>query len=935
MPETKYDIFINYRRDDTQPMAVVLELLLRSAFDNLKVFLDQEGIQAEKWPDKIRDALAGSQLVITLVGSKWLSVKNKYEKRRIDEAGDWVRAEIEMAVEQGKTLLPLQVDNARLPEKEALEDWPLLQRWLEWNAEKIAWESFRSDFENLTRIIAEKLGKRPASGGGTKKHPLDVYPLPEGIDPFAHDEEDLELIKKDPAFAKKRPAPYLGLRYFRRKDAPLFFGRTPEILTFFGLVKSPGVRIIRLYGNSGVGKSSFLAAGVVARLELIRQPHYMRRNKVTGLGNQLQACREEQKKYEKHPVYILDQAEEMFTEPVPGETDFFVAALDRALREEPEATFVFGFRSDYLLELDDLLARVSGSREDLPLRPLSQSALAEAVEGVWLDKDLRDRYRFDLEAGFAEYVSRDLVGTETGGAASILQNRLLKLYTEAQKKRNPVVHLRISDYQQLKHDATAEAELLDFQLQRLRDEGLHDGADDQKILETLNRFVVDKPTAGTQLKEDLTGENSRLRDGLRRVNLLSEIPESQAIRLSHDLLAPIVRKRYNQLLLDENERLEIENVRLRLRKVRELLLDIKFMEAWTELLKAGKSNAVPEEIWPLAFEIAFILLQAGEKTEGEQALLICAGQMRNAGVLIPAFPDDTSPHRHDFPELLHFLRRCDPAGYIRLERRYFPVMRHIEGGAFDMGDVMGDKEYDEETVHRVELDTFELAETPLTWQQYGLFYFATGRKEEDLPNDSGWGRADRPVIDVSWYDAVEYCNWLSALKGLEMAMEGKKEDDDTYFIRLEVNGYRLPTEAEWEYAAREGGKKVRFGNGKDDADPVEINFDGSEPYKKDYSKVGEYRSKTTPVYQFAPNALGLHDMSGNVDEWCWDWYDENYYENSPEKNPVGPDTGSYRVIRGGAWNNDAFYCRVAFRYRNFPDNRYYGVGFRPARTVSL
>lgn len=90
-------------------MAVVLELLLRSAFHNLKVFLDQEGIQAEKWPDKLRDALASSRMVITLVGSKWLSVKYEFEERRIDEAEDWVRKEIEMAAEQGKTLLPPSV----------------------------------------------------------------------------------------------------------------------------------------------------------------------------------------------------------------------------------------------------------------------------------------------------------------------------------------------------------------------------------------------------------------------------------------------------------------------------------------------------------------------------------------------------------------------------------------------------------------------------------------------------------------------------------------------------------------------------------------------------------------------------------------------------------------------------------------------------------
>ncbi len=585
--------------------------------------------------------------------------------------------------------------------------------------------------------------------------------------------------------------------------------------------------------------------------------------------------------------------------------------------------------------MSDLLARVDCAREHLPLRPLEQAALVEAIEGVWHNDKLRERYFLDLEPGFAGHVARDLVGSESGGAASILQNRLLKLYTEARKRRTAAdtrAHLRIEDYLELKQNASAEEELLDFQLQRLRDEGLHDGADERTILTTLHDFVVDKPTAGTLLKDNLTDENSRLREGLRRVNLLAEIPESQAIRLSHDLLAPIVRKRHERLLLNETERLEIENVRLRLRKVRELLSDIAFMEAWKELLEAGKGSAVPEEVWPLAFELAFVFLHAGEKPEGIQALLIAVGQMRNAQVTIPAFPDRTFPHQHEEPELLDFLRRCEPALFIRMEQRYFPVMRDIPGGKFNMGDVVGDEEYDDETVHPVELNAFELAETPVTWQQYGLFCLATGR---ELPNDSGFGRADRPVINVSWYDAVVYLNWLNTRKNLDDAIAGDGENDETYALDLNASGYRLPTEAEWEYAAREGGKQVRFGNGKDFANPAEINFDATEEYKKDYSIVGQYREKTTPVRHFEKNTLGLYDMSGNVYDWCWDWYDADYYQNSPEQNPTGPDTGSNRVMRGGSWFSDAVLCRVSYRFWGDPDYRDLFVGFRPARTVKI
>ena len=143
--------------------------------------------------------------------------------------------------------------------------------------------------------------------------------------------------------------------------------------------------------------------------------------------------------------------------------------------------------------------------------------------------------------------------------------------------------------------------------------------------------------------------------------------------------------------------------------------------------------------------------------------------------------------------------------------------------------------------------------------------------------------------------------------------------------------YRLPTEAEWEYAARGGGKAVLFGNGKNSADPKEINFDASASYKKSYSIAWEYRQKTIPVGSLnSPNALGLHDMSGNVWEWCSDWYGN--YASGSQTNPTGPTSGSYRVIRGGSWGSDPQDCRVASRGSYSPGDRDDNLGFRLART---
>ena len=263
----------------------------------------------------------------------------------------------------------------------------------------------------------------------------------------------------------------------------------------------------------------------------------------------------------------------------------------------------------------------------------------------------------------------------------------------------------------------------------------------------------------------------------------------------------------------------------------------------------------------------------------------------------------------------------------------------VKGGTFEMGDVMGDKGASNEKVHIVTLSNFLLAKNELTIDEYDVFCIATGR---ELPSDSGWGRGSRPVINVDWYDAIEYCNWRSGQEGLQPVYSINKNSKDSnnsstsdtkkwlVTTSRSADGYRLPTEAEWEYAARAGGKKVRFGNGKDIADPKEINFNASSEYKTAYSIVGEYRQKTLPVGSFSPNTLDLFDMSGNVYEWCGDWYDA--YPSSASNDPQGATGGSYRVFRGGSWLHVPAYVCVADRLSFTPDYRGNGLGFRLART---
>jgi formylglycine-generating enzyme required for sulfatase activity len=264
-------------------------------------------------------------------------------------------------------------------------------------------------------------------------------------------------------------------------------------------------------------------------------------------------------------------------------------------------------------------------------------------------------------------------------------------------------------------------------------------------------------------------------------------------------------------------------------------------------------------------------------------------------------------------------------------------MVEIPGGVFLMGDTFGDGVEWEKPVHEVELSPFAMGKYAVTFEQYDAYCERAGIQ---MPDDQKWGdgeflgRERRPIINVSWDDAIAYCNWLSHEYDLEPAYSFSQGQ---VICDWQASGFRLPSEAEWEYAASMGkGKKSRFGNGKDMAYPGEINFNCNQEYKQAYSQVGVYREKTVPVGSLnSPNGFGLHDMSGNVWEWCWDWFDEKYYNKSPRQNPIGPESGSFRVLRGGSWYVNPQDCRVADRSVNSPDDRSSYVGFRLARTVSL
>jgi len=225
-----------------------------------------------------------------------------------------------------------------------------------------------------------------------------------------------------------------------------------------------------------------------------------------------------------------------------------------------------------------------------------------------------------------------------------------------------------------------------------------------------------------------------------------------------------------------------------------------------------------------------------------------------------------------------------------------PEMIVIPAGTFQMGDIHGMRDKSEKPVHTVRIrNPFALGRYQVTFGEYDYYANLTGRK---FPDDEGWGRDRRPIINVSWHDAKDYAAWLAEQTGKH---------------------YRLPTEAEWEYAARSGGKDEVWAGTSD------------EEQLADYAVFA--KDRTEPVGSRKPNGLGLHDMTGNLWEWVEDCWHGNY-NGAPENGSAwleasGGDCGQRRV-RGGSWNSTPEFLRVSYRTRGVANVRYNNFGFRLA-----
>jgi sulfatase modifying factor 1 len=299
-----------------------------------------------------------------------------------------------------------------------------------------------------------------------------------------------------------------------------------------------------------------------------------------------------------------------------------------------------------------------------------------------------------------------------------------------------------------------------------------------------------------------------------------------------------------------------------------------------------------------------------------------------------------------------------------------PDMVLIPAGEFQMGDTFNDGSSDERPVHAVYVGAFHMGRYPVTNQEYadalnwayaqtgqitviggvvykynsGTSYPYCNTTASDPQSGVTWngsafgavsGRENHPMVIVSWYGGAAYANWRSAMNGRPLCY-----DLSTWACNFSTNGYRLPTEAEREKAARGGVAGHRFPwSDTDTIQHARANYYSSTSYAYDTSPTRGYHPDfddegfpgTSPVGYFAPNDYGLYDMAGNVWEWCNDRYSSTYYTSSPYDNPKGPATGGARVLRGGCWPGYASTCRTADRNSyGSPATQYDFYGFRLA-----
>ena len=709
-------------------------------------------------------------------------------------------------------------------------------------------------------------------------------------------------------------SPYPGLMHFTRKYAPVFFGRDAEIGEILDRMRVPDGRFIIISGDSGVGKSSVVAAGVLPRIEKTPLPGTGRClcermvpsqgshpfNALLGVLHPY-ATRAGLKPQEieedliKSPdrlahhvrdilskgtdgdvlVLFLDQMEELFTARTPAESNRFLTALYHAAQDGP-LWVVATVRSDHLHHCHDHpeMLRVLRGPGHYPLGPIEPFMLPDLIAkparcaGLRIDDHLVRRIVHET------LDQPDEAARPDQGNLPLLAFVLDELF----RKRSDH-ELRAKVYSDMGRVAGAIAQhagQVEAELRRVR------GAQAMAGLPTLFDSLVivnakGLPTRRRPLRSEFLPAMNDLIEGLVRARLLRTEGEGQraTVSISHEKLFeawPSLRQ-----YVDTNNKELMDRTLLegRARKWEQR------GKPWFGGLASGREYRDFRRAGGTATALTKEYLGASRRARWIQTALVVVVIFLVGGIGAWLWKEGLTVEDAWLTVQSKFMS-IDIA----------PQMETIAGGTFQRGDTHKKGDASEQPTRNVTIKPFAMGKFEVTFEEYKRFAIAT--KRLPLPHDEDWGRGRRPVINVSWDDAKAYADWLSK-------QTGKR--------------YRLPTESEWEYAARSIAKN------KDDIWAGTLD----EGELKDYAVYGAGR--TEPVGGKMPNALGLYDMSGNVWEWvedCWhDSYNGAPTDGSAWLNANGGDCG-LRVICGGSW----FYLPGLLRASN-------GAGAKPSTGTAV
>jgi len=737
--------------------------------------------------------------------------------------------------------------------------------------------------------------------------------------------------------AEAKPSAIKGPFAFGEMDGEIFsqLGREADLSKILGWVLDSQICFTALKGESGAGKTSLLRAGLVYTLLREKEkygvtPIYWEASPENPAEELLRAvhlaCPEEkeslQKPYDlanqvsgKKKLIMIDQAEQLSPEKHSDLFDLFRKIV--AQKPPYTITWIIAFREEYASTWFDFESTIPDFHPPkYALKIFSEKQAQEIMAVLAKESGL---------APDAAVLSEMVNAMSDGGKVSPVEIGI-GMMVLSELYRGPGSDISLGKFQ----DAGGVTGLLRAYIKGKLDEGMpeHEHSPTQSALLDLidpdiSHQRLSQGKSAPELAKTAQLPLNRMQHNLHYLaspaaRILEQLPapsESGIMyRLAHERLIPALESLAGELLAAAEQAKRLLNERFRTWvkvKRRKFLLSGKELRDVLKYRSHFKSDIPPEQLQYirasknkryLNFSIGIIVL-----------LFLLLWQPFNNAVIEPGKREQ------------------------RLQKLEDQLVE-VKGGVFEMGDLLEEGGEDERPPHSVKLADFRISRFEITNQQYCDFLnaddSAAAKASEWLNFSSSYchirekdgqfvvldeDKRDHPVVTVNWYGAAAFCNFMSERKKYNPCynlVDGSRDSLAT--------GFRLPTEAEWEYAARGGQIGVSRGlpytySGSDSIDAVAWYWENSG-------------SAPNPVGKKQPNELGIYDMSGNAWEWCQDRYDGKYYEACEQQgvveNPAGPPTGSDRVLRGGGWISSALHCRSADRYGGDPGGRDYYVGFR-------